>query len=163
MHSLRLAKWEPSDIDGLLVFYDGLKRWFRCCMCSYLNDRAYHSRMHYQRIHVNGGRAMVGKRKFSTYLSPCLEKRSPTAVKQAKAVVNRPKVEPIRHDLEVVKRPKVEPIKHDREEVVKRLEVEPIEHDQAAVECVSPPPADQFFREVQEETADQFFGDAETG
>ena len=143
MHSLRFAKWEPSDIDGLLVFHDGLKRWFRCCMCSYLNNRAYHSRMHYQRVHVNGGKAMVSRRKFSTYLSPHLEKISPTAVKQAKAVVNRTK-----------------PIRHDREEVAKRLEL--IEQDQAAVECVSPPPADQFLDEVQTEIADQFFGEDET-
>ena len=143
MHSLRFAKWEPSDIDGLLVFHDGLKRWFRCCMCSYLNNRAYHSRMHYQRVHVNGGKAMVSRRKFSTYLSPHLEKISPTAVKQAKAVVNRTK-----------------PIRHDREDVVKRLEW--IEQDQAAVECVSPPPADPFLDEVQTEIADQFFGEDET-
>ena len=120
MHSLRFAKWEPSHIDGLLVFHDGLKRWFRCCMCSYLNNRAYHSRMHYQRVHVNGGKAMVSRRKFSTYLSPHLEKISPTAVKQAKAVVNRTK-----------------PIRHDREDVAKQLEW--IEQDQAAVECVSRP------------------------
>lgn len=143
MHSLRFAKWEPSHIDGLLVFHDGLKRWFRCCMCSYLNNRAYHSRMHYQRVHVNGGKAMVSRRKFSTYLSPHLEKISPTAVKQAKAVVNRTK-----------------PIRHDREDVAKQLEW--IEQDQAAVECVSPPPADPFLDEVQTEIADQFFGEDET-
>ena len=57
-------QWQPSQIHGVDSYHDGHTRWYRCCECSYFNDRSYHCRMHYERIHVNGGREMVGKLKF---------------------------------------------------------------------------------------------------
>jgi hypothetical protein len=44
--------WEPSCHAGLLTYHDGRKRWYHCTQCKYFNDRLYHSKMHYQRIHV---------------------------------------------------------------------------------------------------------------
>ena len=49
----------------LLTRVCGRKRWFRCAQCEYQSDRFYHSRMHYERIHVNHGRSMPGKRKYA--------------------------------------------------------------------------------------------------
>ena len=50
--------WEPSCHVGLLTYHDGRKRWYHCTQCKYFNDRLYHSKMHYQRIHVNQGKSM---------------------------------------------------------------------------------------------------------
>jgi len=56
--------WEPSCHTGLLTYHDGRKRWYHCTQCRYFNDRLYHSKMHYQRIHVNQGKSMPRKRKY---------------------------------------------------------------------------------------------------
>ena len=56
--------WEPSCHVGLLTYHDGRKRWYHCTQCKYFNDRLYHSKMHYQRIHVNQGKSMPRKRKY---------------------------------------------------------------------------------------------------
>lgn len=37
---------------------------FQCRMCDYVNDRMYHACKHYDRIHVNKGRAIPAKRKY---------------------------------------------------------------------------------------------------
>jgi hypothetical protein len=37
---------------------------FKCSMCSYMGDRYYHTKKHFQRVHVMNGRAMHRKRKF---------------------------------------------------------------------------------------------------
>jgi hypothetical protein len=49
----------------LLTRLDGKKRWFHCSKCEYWNDRLYHTKMHYERIHVNQGRSMPRKRKYA--------------------------------------------------------------------------------------------------
>ena len=56
--------WEPSCHPGLLTYHDGRKRWYHCTQCKYFNDRLYHSKMHYQRIHLNNGKSMPRKRKY---------------------------------------------------------------------------------------------------
>ncbi|KAJ1487901.1 hypothetical protein T484DRAFT_1888271, partial [Baffinella frigidus] len=56
--------WERSCHDGLLTFHDGRKRWYHCTACQYFNDRLYHCKMHYERIHVNNGKSMPRKRKY---------------------------------------------------------------------------------------------------
>jgi hypothetical protein len=56
--------WEPSEHDGLLTFHDGKKRWYHCQKCEYFNDRLYHSKMHFERIHVKMGKSMPRKRKY---------------------------------------------------------------------------------------------------
>jgi hypothetical protein len=56
--------WEPSEHKGLLFYKDGVKCWYRCSCCCYINDRLYHAKMHYTRIHVNKGRPAVLKRKY---------------------------------------------------------------------------------------------------
>lgn len=55
--------WEESCHEGLLTFHDGKKRWYHCTTCQYFNDRLYHSKMHYERIHVRQGKSMPRKRK----------------------------------------------------------------------------------------------------
>jgi hypothetical protein len=51
----------------LLTRLDGKKRWFHCSKCEYWNDRLYHTKMHYDRIHVNQGRSMPRKRKYADH------------------------------------------------------------------------------------------------
>lgn len=58
------TQWERSEHEGLLTYHDGRKWWFHCQSCDYLNDRLYHTKMHYQRIHVQAGKAMTLKRKY---------------------------------------------------------------------------------------------------
>ncbi len=50
---------------GLKTYYDGSKRWYHCSLCSYFNDRLYHSKMHYERIHVKKGRSIPRKQKYA--------------------------------------------------------------------------------------------------
>ena len=56
--------WSKSEHEGLLFLHDGTKRWYHCELCDYMNDRLYHSKMHYQRIHINNGKSMPRKRKY---------------------------------------------------------------------------------------------------
>ncbi|KAJ1474465.1 hypothetical protein T484DRAFT_3260145 [Baffinella frigidus] len=63
--------WESSRTavlhrkhDWLLTRHDGTKRWYHCRQCDYSGDRLYHCKMHYERIHVNQGKAMQNKRKY---------------------------------------------------------------------------------------------------
>jgi hypothetical protein len=56
--------WEMSEHEGLLTFHDGRKRWYHCQNCEYHNDRLYHSKMHFERIHVKNGKSMPRKRKY---------------------------------------------------------------------------------------------------
>lgn len=57
--------WNKSEHEGLLSLYDGTKRWYHCEHCDYMNDRLYHSKMHYQRIHIKNGKSMPRKRKYT--------------------------------------------------------------------------------------------------
>jgi hypothetical protein len=57
-------QWQPSEHTGLLTYHDGNKRWYHCRECQYFNDRLYHCKMHYERIHVKEGKAMARKRKY---------------------------------------------------------------------------------------------------
>ncbi|KAJ1487631.1 hypothetical protein T484DRAFT_1786133, partial [Baffinella frigidus] len=57
-------QWQASEHNGLLTYYDGAKRWYHCRECDYFNDRLYHCKMHYERIHVKEGKAMARKRKY---------------------------------------------------------------------------------------------------
>jgi len=59
------SEWAKSDHDGLLTLHDGTKRWYHCELCEYRNDRLYHSKMHFLRIHVKNGKSMPNKRKYS--------------------------------------------------------------------------------------------------
>jgi UDP-N-acetylenolpyruvoylglucosamine reductase len=59
-----LIDWEPSEHEGLLFYKEGVKCWYRCSGCCYINDRLYHAKMHYMRIHVNKGRPALLKRKY---------------------------------------------------------------------------------------------------
>jgi hypothetical protein len=58
-------KWIPSGHTGLLCLHDGTKKWYHCELCDYRNDRLYHSKMHFQRIHINNGKSMPRKRKYT--------------------------------------------------------------------------------------------------
>jgi len=60
------GKWVVHETHPyLLTRLDGKKRWFHCSKCEYRNDRLYHTKMHYERIHVNQGRSMPRKRKYA--------------------------------------------------------------------------------------------------
>ena len=62
-----ITKWNWTPCENrpeLLVYHDGKKRWFHCSKCEYWNDRLYHTKMHYERIHVKQGRSMPRKRKY---------------------------------------------------------------------------------------------------
>jgi len=59
------GNWVKSEHEGLLTLHDGAKRWYHCAVCDYRNDRLYHSKMHYMRIHVKNGKSMPRKRKYA--------------------------------------------------------------------------------------------------
>lgn len=42
---------------------------FKCSLCSYMGDRYYHTKKHFQRVHVMNGKAMHRKRKFDFDIS----------------------------------------------------------------------------------------------
>ena len=63
-HSALTGGWLKSEHEGLLTLHDGTKRWYHCEFCDYRNDRLYHSKMHFQRIHVKNGKSMPRKRKY---------------------------------------------------------------------------------------------------
>jgi len=59
-------EWTLSVHEGL-VFSPGIrgvKTMFACRKCTYEGDRLSHAKNHHRRIHINLGRAMVGKRKY---------------------------------------------------------------------------------------------------
>ncbi|EKX41820.1 hypothetical protein GUITHDRAFT_164310 [Guillardia theta CCMP2712] len=56
--------WTRSSHEGLLTCVEGKKRWYQCIDCSYRNDRLYHSKRHYERIHVKHGKSAPSKRKY---------------------------------------------------------------------------------------------------
>ena len=58
------SEWVRSEHPGLLTMHDGTKRWYHCERCSYFNNRLYHSKMHYLRIHVKNGKSVIRKRKY---------------------------------------------------------------------------------------------------
>jgi hypothetical protein len=40
------------------------KQLFYCTQCNYMNNRKYHTKMHFIRIHINNGNPMETKRKY---------------------------------------------------------------------------------------------------
>jgi len=78
--------WTPTEHDGLLqtpktdktaLFQKigrparnksrsakGSKFMYACVKCPYVNDRLYHAKMHFQRIHVQNGRSITSRRKY---------------------------------------------------------------------------------------------------
>jgi len=87
MKSKVLSKME--ELVGVDVKYEGKKAWFYCSRCSYKNDRQYHAKMHFLRIHVNGGNSCESKRKYKTivpsvadFFRQTLHKKTPAAVKK---------------------------------------------------------------------------------
>jgi hypothetical protein len=69
----------------LLTRHHGGIRWFRCSKCEYWNDRFYHAKMHYERIHVNQGRCMPSRRKYRAEAAP----RSATPPRKRKCAAPR--------------------------------------------------------------------------
>ncbi len=63
-HSALTGGWLKSEHEGLLTLHDGTKRWYHSEFCDYRNDRLYHSKIHFQRIHVKNGKSMPRKRKY---------------------------------------------------------------------------------------------------
>jgi hypothetical protein len=59
-----------ANYQYLLTRHDGRTRLFRCSECVYRGDRLYHARMHYERIHVNGGRCMPSRHKYRADAAP---------------------------------------------------------------------------------------------
>lgn len=77
-----VAGWEESEHEGLLTMLDEKKkRWYRCKNenCDYINDRLYHSKMHYERIHIKNGVAMPRKRKYDTLPASVAEATYPSS------------------------------------------------------------------------------------
>jgi hypothetical protein len=50
--ALSAGGWSNTEHVGLMSMWFQQKRWYHCELCDYLNDRLYHSKMHYERIHV---------------------------------------------------------------------------------------------------------------
>jgi hypothetical protein len=62
---LSAGGWSKSEHRGLMSMWFQTKRWYHCEQCDYLNDRLYHSKMHYERIHVKNGKQQFHKRKHT--------------------------------------------------------------------------------------------------
>jgi len=62
--SITVSDIEYEKIEGLQIKSVDNKLWFFCIHCDYNNDRKYHAKMHFKRIHVNGGHALKNKRKY---------------------------------------------------------------------------------------------------
>jgi len=80
------AIWTPTEHEGLLKTpkadwktllqktatnaskksrsAKGSKFMYACVKCPYVNDRLYHAKMHYQRIHLQNGRSIMCRRKY---------------------------------------------------------------------------------------------------
>jgi len=71
MQSTALSK--KDKMVGLDVKYEGKKAWFYCSRCSYKNDRRYHAKMHFLRIHVNGGNSCESKQKYKKRVPSVVE------------------------------------------------------------------------------------------
>jgi hypothetical protein len=65
-----------ANYQYLLTRHDGRTLLFRCSECVYRGDRLYHARMHYERIHVNGGRCMPSRHKYRADDAPRRAPRS---------------------------------------------------------------------------------------
>jgi len=65
---LSAGGWQKSEHTGLMSTWFQHKRWYHCELCDYLNDRLYHSKMHYERIHVKKGKQQFHKRKHTNAL-----------------------------------------------------------------------------------------------
>jgi len=85
---MRLTALEKNHnkMEGLDIKYEGNKCWFHCLRCSYRNDKQYHAKMRFLRIHVNGGNSCERKRKYLSKLPSVAEyfrkwlKKAPTTV-----------------------------------------------------------------------------------
>ena len=64
-HDADSIDWEPSEHDGLNFYSDGRKSWYHCTQCEYYNDRLYHAKKHFQRVHVQNGRNLLKKQKYA--------------------------------------------------------------------------------------------------
>ena len=62
---LSAGGWSKSEHRGLMSMWFQTKKWYHCEQCDYLNDRLYHSKMHYERIHVKNGKQQFHKRKHT--------------------------------------------------------------------------------------------------
>jgi len=58
----------------------GSKFMYACVQCPYVNDRLYHAKMHYQRIHLQNGRSVMCRRKYEARGSTeSLQNKAPSA------------------------------------------------------------------------------------
>jgi len=81
----------------LLTVHDGAKRWYHCRECDYQGDRLYHARMHYERVHVNAGKAVLLKRKNPS-TDDDAEKTACEPVKKAASTAETVKKEDFREE-----------------------------------------------------------------
>ena len=61
--TIKLTHTEYSNYicKNFIIEKDNL---FYCTQCNYKNNRKYHARMHFIRIHINNGSPIFKKRKF---------------------------------------------------------------------------------------------------
>jgi hypothetical protein len=71
---LNAGGWQKSEHKGLLSTWFQHKRWYHCELCDYLNDRLYHSKMHYERMCVFLKRLKLLTLLKPFHLSPCLSR-----------------------------------------------------------------------------------------
>ena len=75
---------KPGSKPGKKSKYDTFM--FACTECAYMNDRLYHAKMHHKRIHVNHGRSITCRRKYTASEKPELSKHSAKSIASAGAL-----------------------------------------------------------------------------
>lgn len=52
---------------GLNIVHVDKTKYYHCQKCGYMSDRKYHAKMHFNRIHLQNGIPLTGKRKFNDH------------------------------------------------------------------------------------------------
>jgi len=80
-------KKQCDEMRGSYVETVEKKRWFHCSCCTYKIDRQHHARMHFIRIHINGGKSCERKRKYQDKVLGVAEYFKQNLYKKPKVVV----------------------------------------------------------------------------
>jgi len=51
-------------LTNIIKYYQNKKVYYMCSRCNYVNDRLYHCKMHFLRIHIHSGKPVNKKRKY---------------------------------------------------------------------------------------------------
>lgn len=116
--------FEDTNPGDIIVEADGKKWWYLCSKCDYKNDRLYHSKMHFIRVHVKGGRGNPGRRKFSSQENARTYK---TSLKTYNSVLSTvPNIAPVHTPTAITQMKCCQSKRHVREEIASKIPPAPV-------------------------------------